>query len=144
MSSKSTFRKFQEKIGGWGFVFIMYYASALFVWEFIVPLENFSLIWRFHHFRWRATNFDLCSALMVIERWGFFSVPHLLWREGIHLLWSSPRMHDTLTFCRAVGVFLFLRLRSVATGDRTPIYRTRNERSTATAAVFKKVEFKSK
>ena len=43
---------------------------------FIVPLENFSLIWR-RHWR-RAANFDLCSALMVIEK-GFFSVPHLQW-----------------------------------------------------------------
>ena len=42
--------------------------------EFIVPLENFSL-----HYRWRAANFDLGSALNVFEQWGFFSVPHLLW-----------------------------------------------------------------
>ena len=48
--------------------------------EFIVPLENFSLIWRNHHCRWRAANFDLvCSALMTIKQWGFFNVPHLLW-----------------------------------------------------------------
>ena len=48
--------------------------------EFFVPLENFSLIWRRYHCRWRAANFDLCSALMVIDQWGFFNVPHLLWR----------------------------------------------------------------
>ena len=47
--------------------------------EFLVQLENFSLILRRHHYRWRAANFDLCSALMAIEQWGFFSVPHLLW-----------------------------------------------------------------
>ena len=47
--------------------------------EFFVPLENFSFIWKRHHYRWRAANFDLCSALMAIEQWGFFSVPHLLW-----------------------------------------------------------------
>ena len=47
--------------------------------EFIVPLENFILIWRRHHCRWRAANFDLCSALMAIEQWGFFNVPYLLW-----------------------------------------------------------------
>ena len=46
---------------------------------FFVPLENFSLILRRHHYRRRAANFDLCSALMTIEQWGFFSVPHLLW-----------------------------------------------------------------
>ena len=44
---------------------------------FILPLENFSLIWRRH--RWRAANFDLCSALMAIEQSGFLSVPYLLW-----------------------------------------------------------------
>ena len=44
---------------------------------FIVPLQNFSLIWRRHHYWWRAANFDLCSALMAIEQWRFFSMPHL-------------------------------------------------------------------
>ena len=29
--------------------------------------------------RWRAANVDQCSALMTIEQWDFFSVPHLLW-----------------------------------------------------------------
>ena len=29
-----------------------------------------------HYYRWRATNFELCSALMAIEQWGFFNVPH--------------------------------------------------------------------
>ena len=38
--------------------------TCLFVW-------GFSLIWRRPHYVWRATNFDLCSALMSIERWGF-------------------------------------------------------------------------
>ena len=47
--------------------------------EFIVLLENFSIICRRHDYRWRAENFYLCSALMVIEQWGFFNVPHLLW-----------------------------------------------------------------
>ena len=47
--------------------------------EFIVPLERiFSLIWRRHYCRWWAANFDLCSALVAIEQWGFFNVPHLL------------------------------------------------------------------
>ena len=52
---------------------------CLFLGEFIVPLENFSLIWRRHHYRWRAANFFLCSALMAIEQWGFYCMPHLLW-----------------------------------------------------------------
>ena len=46
--------------------------------ELIILLDNLSLIWRHHHYQWRASNSDLCSALMGIEQWGFFSVPHLL------------------------------------------------------------------
>ena len=58
------------------------YIQHLFVClGFIIPHENLSLIYRRHHYRWRATNFDLCSAPMVIKQWGFFSVPHLL-RHG--------------------------------------------------------------
>ena len=51
----------------------------VFLLLFLVPLENFSLIWRRHHYRWRAANFDLCSALLAIEQWWSFSVSHLLW-----------------------------------------------------------------
>ena len=52
----------------------------LFVWlGLFVPLENFSLIWGRQNYRWRATHFDLYSALMTIEQWGCFNVPHLLW-----------------------------------------------------------------
>ena len=51
-----------------------YCVVCLFVClEFFVPLENFSLICRRHHDRWMAANFDLCSALMAIEKWGFFN-----------------------------------------------------------------------
>ena len=53
---------------------------CLFNWLGVFdPLENFSLIWRRKHCRWRAANFDLWLALMAIEQWGFFNVPHLLW-----------------------------------------------------------------
>ena len=62
-----------------------------------VSLENFPLIRRRYLYRWRAANFDLCSALMAIEQWEFFSVPHLLWHG------SSPRTHDTHTYCRSFG-----------------------------------------
>ena len=46
---------------------------------FIIPHENCSLIWRRHHYRWRAENFNLCSALIANEQWGFLNLPHLLW-----------------------------------------------------------------
>ena len=54
---------------------------TLFVCFFGVfrPTWEFSLIRRSHHYQRRAANFDLCSALMTIEQWGFFSVLHLLW-----------------------------------------------------------------
>ena len=35
---------------------------------FIVPLQNFSHMWRRHYDRRRAANFDLCSARMAIEQ----------------------------------------------------------------------------
>ena len=46
---------------------------------FIVPLKNFSLTLRHHHYWWRAANFDLCSTLLTNKQLEFFSVPHLLW-----------------------------------------------------------------
>ena len=77
---------------------------------FFVPLENFSLIWRRHHCRWTAANFDLCSVLMVIEQRGFFSVPHLLWHRAY--VYNGHLRGD-------VHLLVF-RLRSVAAGTRTP------------------------
>ena len=59
-----------------------------------VPLENFHLLKR-HHFRWRATNFDLYAEIMVIEQWGFFNVPHLLW-HGPTLCYGHLRGPVTL------------------------------------------------
>ena len=60
---------------------------------FFVSVKNFSLIWRRHHCRWGAANFDLCSAFMTIEHWGFFSVPHFSWHEGIRLWSSQLKIH---------------------------------------------------
>ena len=66
------------------------------VFEFLVPLENFSLIWRGHRCRWRAVNFDRCSALLAIEQWGFFSVAHILW-HGASGFYGHLRGHVTFT-----------------------------------------------
>ena len=65
---------------------------------FDIPLEKFSLVWRRHHYmyQWRASNFDLYSALMTIEQWGFFSVPHLL-RHGASIYNGHLREPVTLT-----------------------------------------------
>ena len=72
----------QQEVNGFSNVFHSLYPgssqneSLIVCVRFIVPLENFSPIWRCHHYRWRAANFDLCSALMAIEQWGFFLTFH--------------------------------------------------------------------
>ena len=75
-----------------------------FVCLFFFQLENFSLIWRRHHYRGRVANFDLYSALMAIGQCGFFSLPHLLWHAASvfngHL---RPRTRDTHTYCWALN-----------------------------------------
>ena len=84
-----------------------YKTLCLYVWlfvclGFIVPFENFSIIWRRNHYRWRAASFVLCSALMAIEQWEFFIEPHLLWHgEGPPFIWLSLRTRDAFTYCRA-------------------------------------------
>ena len=102
--------------------------------QFIVPLENFSLIWRRHHCRWRAADFDLCSALIAIEQWGFFNVPHWHGPTLFIMVISEDPWHSHLltSIWRWSCQDLFLLLRSVATGNRTPISRMRGERSTST------------
>ena len=101
-------------------------SSVWFAWLFVclgyfVPLENFSLILRWHHDRWTAANFDLCSALMAIEQWGFFSVPNLLSYGAFvyngHFRW--PVKHLLLSVWLSSCHYLFLRLRPVAAGIRT-------------------------
>ena len=47
--------------------------------EVLQPIRDFSLILSLHQYRWRASDFYLYSALMSIEQWGFFCIPHLLW-----------------------------------------------------------------
>ena len=87
--------------------------------ELIVPLENFSLIWKRHHCRWRGANFYLCSELLAIEQWGFFNVPHPLrhvynghLRGPVTLTLNAERLatpgNGAVTNC------------SVAAGIRTP------------------------
>ena len=84
--------------------------------------EFFTHIWRSHHYRWKTENFDLCSALMVIEQWEFLSVPHLLWHGNPFIMvisedpWHSHLYPSVWQWCCH---YLFLRLRSVAAGIRT-------------------------
>ena len=61
-------------------------------------------------------------------------VCHTFCDIGHPLLWSSPRNCDTQCSCH----FLFLRLRSVAAGIRTPNLRLRGVRSRQLRGVIKK------
>ena len=96
------------------------------MWSF-VPLENFSRIWRRHHCQWGATNFDLCSALMIwcdMHTWPLSSegslACHTYCDMGHPFLmvtsedpWQS---HLSIAECLAVELslgYLFLWLRSV-------------------------------
>ena len=109
--------------------FIHGFFYCLFVClEFLVPLENFSLVWRRHHCQWRAANFDLCSALMAIEQWGFFSLPHLLW-HGTTVYNGRLRGPVTLTFGRWAVTTCFNDLGLKRLGFEHPTYRLRGERS---------------
>ena len=53
-----------------------------FVCLFVCCLSSHSRIFYSYgesqHCRWRAVNFDLCSAFMVTELFVFFNVPHVL------------------------------------------------------------------
>ena len=70
-------------------------------WRVFVSLENFSLIRRRHHNRWRSTHF---STLMATEPWGFLNnVPHILWYGPTFIMVISEKTRDTLTCCRAFG-----------------------------------------
>ena len=77
-----------------------------FVWALLS--QNFSLIWRRQYYRWKAANFDLCSAFMAFEQWGFFSLPHLL-RQGASFynghLWA-PVTLPPIAKCLAVELSL--------------------------------------
>ena len=72
----------------------------------------FSFLLRIFHSYWdirRAANFDLCSALMAIKQWVFFSMPHLHvycdTRPGFS--WSHPIWLVTFTpFTKCLGVEL--------------------------------------
>ena len=95
---------------------------------FCVPLENFSLVWQRHNCRWRAANSYLCSALMAIEQWGFFSEPSLLWHRisvyNVHL-----RGPVNLTFSSGAVTTCFCDLGLSQLVFEHPTFRMLDERS---------------
>ena len=72
------------------------------------------LVWRRHHYRWRASSFDIYSALMTTEQSAFLSVPLLLWHGHPFIICRAFERGAVTT------VYLYLRLRSVADWIRTP------------------------
>ena len=95
---------------------------CLFVWGFSTHSRDFTHM-ETHHYRWRAANSDICLALMAIEQWGFFSVSRLLWHGAfVTMVISEDPRHshvlpsDSQWSCHN----LFLRLRSLGAGIRTP------------------------
>ena len=104
-----------------------------FVCLFGVYRPIFSLVWRRHHCRWRAANFDLCSALRAIEQWGFFNVPHPL-RHWPTVYNGHLRGPVTLTPCWAFSggaVTTWFYDLGLSRPGIEPISRMRGERSTS-------------
>ena len=92
-----------------------------FLFRVFRPTNNFSFIWRRHHYLLRAVNFDLCSALAfgAFEQRRFFSVLYLLWNgTSIYMIIFDDPWHSHLL--TSVWHYLFERPRSVAAGIRTP------------------------
>ena len=105
------------------FLQLYHHTRKLFVClVFFVPLENFSLIRRRYHYRWRSANFDLCPALMAIEQWGFYIVSHLLWHGSVI---SEDPLHSHLMLSVYQLSYHYLsRL-----GFEHPTFRMRGKRS---------------
>ena len=128
--------------------------------EFFVPLENFSLIWRRHHYRWRASNLTYTRPSRPSSRegsstchsyCGFTTAPppkiiffcsniplkilsnldvFLFQYINKSLKYTSPRTRDIHICCGAVTTYI--KDKSIQTGDRTPISCMRGERTTTT------------
>ena len=65
-------------------VWFFWFVWVVFFWggglfRVLVLHERCSLIWRSHHYRWLAANFDLHTVFIDIAQWEFVSVPNLLW-----------------------------------------------------------------
>jgi hypothetical protein len=73
---------------------------------FYVPLKNISLVWRRHHYRWRASKFGpLLAVLKSFEQRGIFIVPHLLchWASVFPVSSEGPP-HSVASYDTQVGV----------------------------------------
>ena len=91
---------------------------------FYVHFENISFIWIRHHYRWRASNLNLYSAIMAIKQWWFLSVSQWQWHRSSCMMvisedpWQSHVLPSAWMWsCHN----LLLRIRSVST--RLPTYK---------------------
>ena len=85
-------------------------------------LRFFLLMFRSHHYRWKAANFDICSVPNAIAQWGFLSVPQLLWHET-SVYYGQLQGTVTHTFRRVFGWRVIATCFpdwSVVAGIRTP------------------------
>jgi hypothetical protein len=65
---------------------------------FYFPLKNISLIWRRHHYRWRAENFlGLCSALRTFEQGRISLSCHTCCDTGPQFFLSHPKERPILS-----------------------------------------------
>ena len=116
------FKSFYVQLEMYWYYFPLGRIFACFVW-FFVSFENFSLIRRRHHYRLRAANLDLCSALMAIEQWRFLAVTPTVTRGTgpFIMVISEDQWNTSITERLEVELSLPVYwLRSVAAGIRTP------------------------
>ena len=106
----------------------MIFLVSLFVWSFR-NLANFSLIWRHHHYRGRAANFDLAFDLAV--RGSSTCRTYFdRWHPYIRVISEDP-WHLTCcgTFCSGSVITYFHYLALSRLGFEQPTLRMPGERS---------------
>ena len=114
------------KCKSWSYQYHILYSLHVFVWffvclGFIVPLEIFPLIWTHNHYCWRAANFARLSWQLSSE--GSLAC-HTYCDTGqpfVMVISEDPwHLHLLPSVLQWSCHYLFLRLRSVAAGIRTP------------------------
>ena len=90
---------------------VLHIFFCLFVWSFSSHSRFFTHM-ESHHYRWRAPNFDLCSAPMAIEQW---QVNIKIWQVDI-IIWQVMAEichHNYETWLRILHITLFRCLKRV-------------------------------
>ena len=112
---------------------VLFFFKYFCLFKLYLPTRELLLLRRRrHHYRWRAANFDIYSAQMVIEQWRFFSVPHLL-RHGTSVYNGHLQVTCyTHIYCKSVGIgadiTCFNDLGQLRQGFEHPTFRLQGER----------------